>query len=435
MRKYWTYSEVKELVDSTGNTLLSTSYYHKEPLKILCSCGAVYYSTFKVFKRRLYKMCPKCMCAVRVGELKVAPLHKSFGYLYPELLEEWDYVKNADIDPYHIYPGINRAFWWVNEFGDCWSQSLQIRTLRGGTNRLYSNNTSYIQQKLYNEFNSMFDVVLNYRIRPYEFDLYFPAHKLVIEFDGYRWHKNKFYEDLAKNSFCHHYDLSLVRLRGCNSGKKALRKVTVNDYQMQAKGYSSLTIVEMQNICLHLYNVTKITKFLDLVRIYDTGVWLSREMLRTPLKIENSIYSTHPHLLSEWDWDKNGEAHPKMLSAGSPVKAYWVCKTCGYRWLASIKSRAGKQSTGCPKCSGNLPYTLNYFLEEAKRIHGSTYDYTLISTIVNSVTKVPIVCSVHGVFYQTPLQHLKGRGCRRCNASAGAKRRWRKNPMEVEDED
>ena len=58
--------------------------------------------------------------------------------------------------------------------------------------------------------------------------------------------------------------------------------------------------------------------------------------------------------------------------------------------------------------------TTEEFIEEAKKVHGNKYDYSKV-VYVNSATKVSIVCPTHGVFIQTPNQHLRGGGCRGCD--------------------
>ena len=53
------------------------------------------------------------------------------------------------------------------------------------------------------------------------------------------------------------------------------------------------------------------------------------------------------------------------------------------------------------------------FIENAKSIHGNKYDYSLIQ-YKNNRNGVEIICPLHGVFKQTPYKHLMGRGCHRC---------------------
>jgi hypothetical protein len=54
------------------------------------------------------------------------------------------------------------------------------------------------------------------------------------------------------------------------------------------------------------------------------------------------------------------------------------------------------------------------FVAKSKQKHGDKYDYSLVDYIKNSL-KIRIICPKHGVFEQTPNNHLKGCGCKKCN--------------------
>lgn len=53
------------------------------------------------------------------------------------------------------------------------------------------------------------------------------------------------------------------------------------------------------------------------------------------------------------------------------------------------------------------------FIEEAREVHGDKYDYSLVE-YKKAVQKVKIICPEHGVFEQTPIGHITGRGCHKC---------------------
>ena len=57
--------------------------------------------------------------------------------------------------------------------------------------------------------------------------------------------------------------------------------------------------------------------------------------------------------------------------------------------------------------------TKEEFIKEATEKHEGKYDYSNVE-YVNAHTKVCIVCSEHGEFWQTPTSHLSGRGCSKC---------------------
>jgi len=57
--------------------------------------------------------------------------------------------------------------------------------------------------------------------------------------------------------------------------------------------------------------------------------------------------------------------------------------------------------------------TTSEFIRRAINVHGSLYDYSKVSYL-NAETKVCIICSKHGKFYQIPITHLYGHGCKLC---------------------
>ena len=81
---------------------------------------------------------------------------------------------------------------------------------------------------------------------------------------------------------------------------------------------------------------------------------------------------------------------------------------------------------GCPKC-GDLRtadlqrFTLNEFITRAKKTHGDTYEYGSV-IYEHSLRKVNITCKIHGIFSQTPSNHLLGRGCPICKESVSEKK-------------
>ena len=53
------------------------------------------------------------------------------------------------------------------------------------------------------------------------------------------------------------------------------------------------------------------------------------------------------------------------------------------------------------------------FIEKAKKVHGDKYDYSKVE-YVDTKTKVCIICPEHGEFWQTPGNHMSGKGCPSC---------------------
>ena len=84
------------------------------------------------------------------------------------------------------------------------------------------------------------------------------------------------------------------------------------------------------------------------------------------------------------------------------------------------------KSYGCPVCSrqkqsAKMKKSQERFIEEAKKIHGDDYGYSLVD-YKGCFTKVKIICPKHGVFEQSPSTHLSGSGCPHCKKSKGEER-------------
>ena len=67
----------------------------------------------------------------------------------------------------------------------------------------------------------------------------------------------------------------------------------------------------------------------------------------------NDLATTHPHVLTKWDFEKNTEFTPQQLTASSHKEVWWKCEK-GHSWQVRVQSITGLKSgsTGCPYCSG-----------------------------------------------------------------------------------
>lgn len=88
------------------------------------------------------------------------------------------------------------------------------------------------------------------------------------------------------------------------------------------------------------------------------------------------------------------------------------------------------QGQGCPFCKGEKSRELNsYKLDDwiirANEIHGSKYDYSKVDLLNRDEKgRVCIICPRHGEFWQDPVSHLQGRGCKKCGIEASHKPKY-----------
>ena len=72
--------------------------------------------------------------------------------------------------------------------------------------------------------------------------------------------------------------------------------------------------------------------------------------------LHDSIEYTHPEIAKQWHPTKNGNLLPSQVTHGTLKKVWWLCNNiscqekCPHEWEATIGSRCGKESCGCPFC-------------------------------------------------------------------------------------
>lgn len=120
--------------------------------------------------------------------------------------------------------------------------------------------------------------------------------------------------------------------------------------------------------------------------------------------------------------DKYGDIYDysKVVYRGRDIPVTITCPLHGDFSLSPRTLLCGYKSKpphGCPECSGlrrNAPSPSNVkkerpafdFLAEARRVHGDRYEYLKIPSSKNR--RIPIVCHIHGIFYQRVDVHLLG---------------------------
>lgn len=90
-----------------------------------------------------------------------------------------------------------------------------------------------------------------------------------------------------------------------------------------------------------------------------------------------------------------------------------VCIVCTIHGAFWQTPNSHLRGRGCPKCGGTYHYTTEEWVEEAKKVHGNKYDYSKVC-YKNNKTKVCIICKTHGAFFMTPNMHIQGCKCPKC---------------------
>ena len=102
--------------------------------------------------------------------------------------------------------------------------------------------------------------------------------------------------------------------------------------------------------------------------------------------------------------------YSKVEYDGAHTKVCIICPEHGEFWQTPNEHKKG---CGCPKCVNRCVYTTEEWIISARKVHGDKYVYSKVE-YVNSSTKVCIICSEHGEFWQIPSDHLSNHGCPKC---------------------
>jgi hypothetical protein len=93
-----------------------------------------------------------------------------------------------------------------------------------------------------------------------------------------------------------------------------------------------------------------------------------------------------------------------------------LCKKHNYEFTQKLDNHIA--GANCPKCDNDkiallCKLSLEEFIERSHEKHNNYYDYSQVEYI-NYKIKVKIICPEHGIYLQTPYNHVRGLKCRRC---------------------
>lgn len=119
----------------------------------------------------------------------------------------------------------------------------------------------------------------------------------------------------------------------------------------------------------------------------------------------------------KYDYSAVTEAHIKGKRSKIPVK----CRKCNYEWTPEIANHINNE-TGCPDCSGNVPWSYEKLIQRANEKYGDSFDYSLIDQTAdyNSKTEIAVTCQECKYIWRTPIDNFinKRNRCPDCNGHA-----------------
>ncbi len=284
--------------------------------------------------------CPFC-----AGK-KVLVGYNDFETLYPKLCDEWNYEKNGNSLPNMFTARSGKKVWWKCDYGHKWKASIDHRV--GGRRCPICQKeirTSFPEQAIFFYVKQHCkDAISGDMSLGMELDIYIPSKRIGIEYDGYNWHYDKESLENQKNQLCKEKNITLIRVR-----EKGLTNFENCVCIVRNNNNSDSELSEIVEQILKMIGISNGHISVEKDRQNIMSMYMSN-------KKERSLLLKNPDVSQEWNYEKNGDLHPSMISANSNRKVWWKCRL-GHEWEAVVCTR--NKGIGCPIC-GNEKRVLSY---------------------------------------------------------------------------
>lgn len=177
------------------------------------------------------RACHKNSCPFCSGH-KVLLGFNDLTTTHPNLCKEWNCEKNKEIQLEKISAGSNKRVWWKCSKNHEWLVSVLNRTHKDSEcpecqiGRQISNVEKRLKERLCDYFN----VLKNKRIygnkKHFDVDIILEK-KIIIEYDGSYWHKNKEDKDIKKNELLNALGYRVIRIRQYPLNKTSDKDIVV----------------------------------------------------------------------------------------------------------------------------------------------------------------------------------------------------------------
>jgi hypothetical protein len=143
-----------------------------------------------------------------------------------------------------------------------------------------------------------------------------------------------------------------------------------------------------------------------------------KEKKEKGIKTRKAVHNTEEFIEIAKERHKGMYIYSKTVYHKSDEKVCIICPKHGEFWQTPSNHVNGQ---GCPKCAiekrvKSKLKDKEYFINKANYIHCNFYCYDEVN-YERARKKVKIICPIHGPFWQSPDNHLKGCGCPSCQNS------------------
>ena len=344
--------------------------------------------------------CPYC-----AGQ-KVLVGYNDLQTLSPDLAAEWS-DKNIEKPTEFTMFSKKRVYWTCPLGHKDYPMSIQQRSNRQGCPICaQQSQTSFPEQAIYYYLKQAFpDTVNRYIFDGREIDIFIPSKNIGVEYNGYFSHKKKAEKDILKKAFFESVGITVF----------VVKEYKYNEEKKQADFYIHERTAFNDLNCL----IKNILGFLNVDISIDVDCSRDAIIIKNQyvsLKKENSIAAIRPDLVSRWDYVKNGNITPEMVTLGTGQRFYWKCKICNRSYLA-LPSKIAEGSV-CSKHRNLLKKEGNDLVSKHPELL-KNWDYEKNdvdpSEIYGGGERVVYwICEKGHSYTKSILKHIRGEGCPIC---------------------
>ena len=319
------------------------SQYSKEEYNWKCpECNRVWSATPS---KKIYACCDECS-KTKGGITRIKQIidkEGSFGSLYPQWAEEWDYKLNNGVTPFDVTPRSNTAYHFICRCGHHYTCSPYDRVQRqaGCSKCNKSSHTSFVEQLISFYLEKIEYTIPNYKTESgLELDAFMPNKSYAVEYDG-PWHSKKSTQvrDRRKDEYCKLKNINLLRISESNDRPDSINGSIIY-FNRKARNYQWL----LDTICEY-FGMPKV-----ITDILNDGPQILFRVSSVPIK--TSFEAKNPNLLPYWDKKKNYPLKPDMIGYTSEQILHWHCPICGLHFTESPRY-ISLTKYHCPKCAKN----------------------------------------------------------------------------------
>lgn len=347
--------------------------------------------------------CPYCSGRLAIqGETDLETIN-------PSLASEWHPTKNGTLTPKDVKPQSNKKVWWLCDKGHEYEAKINNRSNGTGCPVCWNElHTSFPEQAIFFYLNKYFLAKSREIVSGKEVDVYLPDIKVGIEYDGNYFHSSEYSKkkEFEKDRILNENGIKIIHIKESNENKVSneviyyiyntkhsnldwvistlLNMLGINTQDIDIERdrieiYELYICTEKENSFANIYpellkewNYDKNKGLMpEMVRPFSNKIvwwicekkheWQESVANRTSgnyscpicsghqvLAGYNDLQTKYPELISEWDYDKNGDLSPTSIMPKSSRKVWWICKF-GHEYESRIHSRTSGQ--GCPYCA------------------------------------------------------------------------------------